>query len=270
MAFQRRHFGGLSLEVPPGLFEDDEAPAGYAIALTALEPATLRLRMIDPAGAASLSDLMDNLAGAPPVEVSAAGESFLWPGLAALVPGEPRVVHYLFETAGQVVHGLAAAPNDLWADYGTFLEAAMLSLDPGGTPVPTLPLFPGQGLPDVREKPLEEDPAEARRRQLDEASGEALALILALRFDEAETLIRRLDADIYGANALARAYETALGRSPAEPSLFDRALHWARSAVPEPHTAIEAEQYATATEAREARLREIAGRRPTSLRSCRY
>lgn len=260
MAFRRQQFGRLSLEVPPGLFEDDEAPAGYVVALTALAPATLRIRMIDPAGAASLSDVMARLIEAPPAEVSAAGENFLWPGLAATVPGEPRDMHFLFESAGQVILGVATAPNALWADYGTFLEGAMRSIDPGGVPVPTLPLFPGQGLPDIRQRPAEEDPAETRRRRLGDASGEAVALILALRFEEAETLIRRIDADIYGSNALARAYETALERAPDAPGLFDRALHWACRAYPSPHTAFEAEQYDTALQADEARLRKIARR----------
>lgn len=258
MAFQRRYFGGLSLEVPPGLFEDDEAPAGYAVALTALEPATLRIRTVDPASAVSLSEVMTGLVGASPKEVEATGEDYVWPGLAAEVPGEPRCVHYLFESGGQVIYGMAQAPPALWADYGSFLEGAMLSLDIGGQPLPSLPLFEHASAPEVREKQELPDPAEAVRLRLAEVAGEAATLIEALHFEEAEALIRRIDSDIFGANALARAYEAALERSPAEPRILDRAVYWARGAFPEAHTAVEAEEYRTAAEETVARLKGIA------------
>ena len=62
---------------------------------------------------------------------------------------------------------------------------------------------------------------------------------------------------ITGANALASAYETALERAPAETRIYTRALHWARSCFPDPHTAIEAEQFRAAIEEAESRLARI-------------
>ncbi|MFN7180290.1 hypothetical protein [Hyphomonas sp.] len=255
----RRQFGDISLAIPPGLMEDDEAPPGCLVALTALAPATLRIRKIGIGAATSLADILSGLTEAPP-QRDQAGQGHVWPGLRAEPQGAPCRMHFLFESGGAAYHGLAEAPADLWADYGIFLEAVMRSIDPGGTPSPRLPLFTGQGVPDVTERAPVADTVEDIRRRLDEVSGEAVALIVALRFGEAEALVRHIDADIYGANALAGAYEAALEQSPEAPGLFDRALYWARSAFPDPHTPLEAEQYDSALKASEARLRKITGR----------
>lgn len=260
MRYPRRPFGPVSLEVPPGLFDDDEAPPGFLVALTALAPATLRIRCLSPGGAACLAAILSALAPGEAEEVAASGDGHLWPGLAVRVPGPTRARHFVFESEGQVFHGAAVAPEDLWEDYGVFLERAMLTIDPGGRPAPSLPLRPAGGLPRARPRPAEEDPVDAARRRLAAAAPQAAGLIAALRFDEAEALIRQIDADIQGAVALSGLYEAALVASPGEPAILARAILWARSAFPEPHAALEAEAYRSAAEAHEARLRKIAAR----------
>lgn len=253
----RRTFGEISLAVPPGLFEDEEAPPGCLAALTAIVPATLRIRMIGSGAATSLAGILSGLTDAVPQEDHAAGEGYLWPGLRAEPPGEPRRMHFLFETGGQVYHGLAEAPADLWVDYGTFLEAVMRSLDPGAPPSPVLPLFAGQGRPDIAERPPAPDPVEMSRRRLAETSGEARALILGHRFDAAEALLRAIDPDIHGVVALAAVYEAALIASPSDGLILDRAIYWAHAAFPAPHTACEARDFARAAAEAEARLKAL-------------
>lgn len=252
----RRPFGEISLAIPPGLFEDDEAPPGCLAALTTIAPATLRIRRVNPGSETSLAGLLSGFTDAPP-QADQAGEGHVWPGLRAEQPGEPRRVHFLFETESRVYHGLAEAPGDLWTDYGTFLEAVMRSLDIGEAPSPRLPLFAGQGAPDVAGRVPEPDPVEAARGRLAEASGEARALILAHRFEEAEALLRAIDADIQGAVALAADYEAALAASPSDRLILDRAIYWARAAFPAPHTAYEARDYARGAAEAEARLRSV-------------
>jgi len=257
MAYPRRQYGPISVEVPPGLFDDDEAPPGLIAAFTAIAPATLRIRTASLAGAPDLATAMSALCSGAARPVMATGTKHTWPGLAADLPGDPHRVHYLFESRGEAWHGLAEAPADLWADYGPFLEGVMLSLDIGDKPRPTLPLTGKAPIPQVSKKPVLPDPIEEKKRRLADASGEAIALILALRFEEAEARLKAIDADIFGANALASAYETALERAPAETRIYTRALHWARSCFPDPHTAIEAEQFRAAIEEAESRLARI-------------
>jgi hypothetical protein len=257
MAYQRRQYGPVSVDVPPGLFDDDEATPGLIAAFTAIAPATLRIRKADLAGAPDLATAMAALCRGAIRTVTATGTKHTWPGLAADLPGDPHCVHYLFESRGEAWHGVAQAPADLWADYGPFLEGVMCSLDIGAKPQPTLPLTGKAPAPQVSEKPVLPDPVEEKKRRLTDASTEAIALILALRFEEAETRLRAIDADIYGANALAHAYETALERAPADARIYTRALHWARSTFPDPHTAIEAEQFGAAIADAEERLRRI-------------
>lgn len=257
MSYPRRRFGALSLEVPPGLFEDDEAGPGYQAALTAIAPATLRIREVDPAGMADLAALLASLQQGMPRRVSAAGETHLWPGLAVDVPGDPRRVHYLFESAGRAYHGIASAPDGIWPDYGPFLEAAMLSLDAGAPPAPGLPLFAGEALPEIFPKPAPHDRVAEIKGRLEAAEAEAAGLILEGRLAEAEALIRSIDPDIYGAIAILGAYEAALVESPSREDVFERAIHWAHRTFPDPHTPFEAEAYQSGIAQSEARLKSL-------------
>lgn len=258
MAYPRRAFGIFSLEVPPGLFDEDEAPSGYDAALTGYEPVTLRIRTMPAGDAPTLAAVLQSLCDGPPQPVTAIGAAHLWPGLSARDAAGYRLRHYLFESQGQVIHGRIDVPDALWTDYGVFLEAAMLSLDLGRAPAPTLPLFPGAPLPEIVARPPEEDPIDALKRRLGEASGEIMALIGAARFAEAEAAARRIDSDIHGAVALAQAYEAALAASPADPALLERALHWAARALPSPQTAYEGREFEAALASTEARLKALA------------
>ncbi|WP_167755840.1 hypothetical protein [Vitreimonas flagellata] len=245
------------MEAPPGLFEDDEAPSDCIAALTAIAPASLRLWKIDPDGAPDLSALMARLCDGAVREVAAIGEEHVWPGLAADVAGDIRETHYLFEHDGAVIYGVARAPRVLWPDYGPFLEMAMLSLDIGARPSLYLPLVAGAGTPELTPKPEVESPSASLERRLASVTSKAQRLIAELDIENAEALVRAIDADIYGASALMQIYEAALAQAPANARIYERALYWARAALPEPHTEVEAEQNEAAITEREAALNRI-------------
>lgn len=257
MMYPRRRFGAVTMEAPPGLFEDDEAPAKCIAALTALAPATLRLWKIEPDGASDLSALMARLCDGAVREVTAIGEDHVWPGIAADVEGDPKETHYLFEHDGAFIHGVACAARALWADYGPFLEMAMLSLDIGARPALYLPLFAGGGTPELTRKPEVESPSVSLDRRLAGVAAEAQRLIAQSDFERAEAFVRAINADIYGASALMQIYEAALAQAPTNARIYERALYWARAALPEPHTEIEAEKNEAAITEREAALNRI-------------
>lgn len=258
MIYPRRSFDGFTLEVPPGLFEDDEAPEECAAALTAAAAATLRIWKVGPVNYGDLASALAGFCRSAPGEIDALGENFLWPGLAADEEAAGfRKTHYVFENDGVLYYGVAAAPDYLWADYGPFLEGAMLSLDICARPSPRLPLRASGQPPAIRRRPAPADPIGKMRRALAAASDAAIACVLERRFDDAENLIRSIDSDIYGANALAEIYASAVAAAPADDEIFARALHWARRGFPDPHTAEEAARYAGAVDEREARLRSL-------------
>lgn len=88
----------------------------------------------------------------------------------------------------------------------------------------------------------------ALRTKLAAAAVEAEPLLAQDRFEEAETIVRRVDGDIYGARALGDLYTSALAECMQHPEpnrvravrLYEKALRW-RSAWPEVHTETEAE-----------------------------
>ncbi len=119
----------------------------------------------------------------------------------------------------------------------------------------------------------------AKRRE--PAMAEASALADQERFDEAETAVKRVDDSIYGAVALGKMYQAKLeaivasgaarsgdGKRRAE-RLFERALWWAQSAYPEPHTAIEADNYSTGQAEDLSRMVGILGYDPRPSRGLR-
>jgi len=114
----------------------------------------------------------------------------VWPGLSAATDGAPRAVSYAFESEGQVWWGTLCVPDDLWNDYAPFLEGAMLSLDIGRRPAPSVPLFAGADVPVISERAALPDPVDVMRQRLAEMAAETVRLILALRFDEAEARVR--------------------------------------------------------------------------------
>lgn len=256
MRYPRRNFGALSMEAAPGLFEDDEAPADAVAALAAAAPAFLRVFRCRADDATSLAAFLDRAAPAGERRrVSAIGVDYSWPGLAVDYTGDPRRTHFAFESGGVIYHAITEIAADLWADYFPFFEHAVLTIDPGGEPHPILPLEEFESAPPaIFLSPPPEDYAADLRRRVNDAAAHAGAAIASLDFNEAERMVLSVDADIHGAAALAAAYEEALAERPESAAIFERALYWARRAVPEPHTAIEAEDFRAAVEEREARL----------------
>jgi hypothetical protein len=100
----------------------------------------------------------------------------------------------------------------------------------------------------------------------------AIELIAQERYDEAEQTIKSVDNSIYGAVATAKVYRQRLeelvtgglsgpNKTRAE-AVFWRALSWAQSAYPEPHTAIEAENYSDGRSEDYSELVKILGYEP--------
>ena len=97
----------------------------------------------------------------------------------------------------------------------------------------------------------------------------ATALIEAQRYDEAEKAVTEADDSIYGAVALAKLYRQCLAEAvagdcqqtelPRRLALFQRALIWAQSAFPEPHTQTEADDYQRHRTATRAELVALLG-----------
>lgn len=95
----------------------------------------------------------------------------------------------------------------------------------------------------------------ALARKREPAMAEASRLADMERFTEAEQAVKKVDDSIYGAVALGKMYRAKLEAIVASGALhspegkartekfFERALWWMQSAYPEPHTAIEADNY---------------------------
>ena len=104
---------------------------------------------------------------------------------------------------------------------------------------------------------------------------EADRLLAEDRYDEAEQAIRRVDDSIYGAVEIAKLYRRRLEQlvedgvtqatRPQLARVFERAVQAAYGAYPEPHTAIEAEQYDTGREIDRAELVRILGYDPRGI-----
>lgn len=256
MRYPRRNFGALSMEAAPGLFEDDEAPADAVAALAAAAPAFLRIYKCGADGATTIAALLDReQTTGERRRVTANGVDYSWSGLAVYGAGDPRRADFAFESDGVIYHAITEIAANLWADYFPFFEHAVLTLDLGGEPHPILPLEEFDTAPPANfRSPPPQDYAADLRRRVNEAAARAGAAIASLDFDAAERMVLSVDSDIHGAAALAAAYEAALAATPVSTAIFERALYWARRAAPEPHTAIEAENFRATIEESEARL----------------
>jgi hypothetical protein len=95
----------------------------------------------------------------------------------------------------------------------------------------------------------------ALAKKREPAMAEASRLADLEQFTEAEQAVKKVDDSIYGAVALGKMYRAKLeaivasgaagtrdGKPRAE-RLFERALWWMQSAYPEPHTAMEGDNY---------------------------
>jgi hypothetical protein len=114
---------------------------------------------------------------------------------------------------------------------------------------------------------------ESLERRRAPALARALSLVRDGRFDEAERTVLDVEPSIHGAVALGRLYTDELRRlavsasrstRPHAEAVFRRALHWRRSAYPEPHTQVEADAYATGRAEDLAELVAIFGSDPTA------
>lgn len=173
-------------------------------------------------------------------------------------------------------------PEELWPSYGTFAHDTMYSFELVEPRGPTAPLVQGGPVPGVESV---ED--EARRQMLrDEqdryleelaakrvpAIAQATALIENHHYDEADRCVVAADGSIHGAVALAGLYRGLLEQlvvgnlveqqQDYAENLFRRALRWAQSAYPEPHTQMEADEYARSRAADREKLVAILGYEP--------
>lgn len=104
------------------------------------------------------------------------------------------------------------------------------------------------------------------------AVAEAERLLEEDQFDRAEAVLQAVDRDIYGACKIEDLYRRRLEalvaggvtdeNRPRVEAVYRKALYWARSAFPDPHTAMEAERYDEAREQAEAHLIRVLGYEP--------
>jgi len=103
------------------------------------------------------------------------------------------------------------------------------------------------------------------------AVAEAARLVEQERFDEAEQTILRVENSIYAIVDIAAVYRRRLEQlvaeaddaaKPQREAVFRRALDWAQSAYPEPHTSMEADQYDSGRAENRAQLIRILGYEP--------
>jgi hypothetical protein len=157
----------------------------------------------------------------------------------------------VFEDGGAIFVMEAAGASSIWREFQPFLKGAMLSvelLDPRG---PTIPLSPGGPIPQLGAGMPDPDTvaAAARERDLRDRATKAEELIRAGRFEDAEALVVKRDAgpEVYG--LMGRLYQQCLSKGESQETavrenLYRRALEWKLRSYPEPHTEIEADNYA--------------------------
>ena len=262
--FSRADCPKFSVELPPGLVftelsDVDLRPFSFAEPLVAIVavngPAQIILSIVSAKGASSLTHVVRRCAN----ERGSSNPSLFFENFGGEVQRHPGLLAEistgcefgLFEDGGRVLVMEASGEADIWPDYEPFLQRAMLSvelLEPLG---PTLPLSPNEKVPELQ--PGAPDPeavaASAHQAALQKRCAEAEKLIRAGRFQEAEELVvgREADAAIFG--RMGRLYEEYLredgqqSKSTRE-EVFRRALDWKLRSYPDPHTEIEAEDYA--------------------------
>jgi hypothetical protein len=113
---------------------------------------------------------------------------------------------------------------------------------------------------------------EALAKKRAPALAQAIKLVIAERYDEAEQTVTRVDDSIYAGVAIAKMYRDRLtelvaqGQHRSNPAqaeaVFHRALSWARSCYPEAHTHYEADDYERGRAKDLADLTQILGYHP--------
>ncbi len=197
-------------------------------------------------------------------------------------PLSMRIV--MLEDGQRIVIAHAMCPAELWASYGGTLERALLSLQLARPRGPTVPCVPGGPVPIVdmpgqqpgewpRGRGAEVFDAAADEAALDAAIASARDLIAAGKYVEAEVCLTGTRRDVRSAAFLAALYRERLEQLVAEQSssgepepevvqeVFARALAAAMNAYPDPHTEVEAENYARGQAEDRAALIAIMNRR---------
>ena len=157
----------------------------------------------------------------------------------------------VFEDGGSIFVMEATGAPSIWREFEPFLRGAMLSvelLDPRG---PTIPLSPNQPVPQLEAGIPDPDTvaAAARESDLRDKATKAEELIRAGRFEDAEALVVNRDAGPEVCALMGRLYQQSLSNTEnrdaaVRENLFRRALEWKLRSYPEPHTEIEANDYA--------------------------
>ena len=257
----------FSIELAPGLIFADfseldpqPAPLTFAKVFASIAavngPASVVLSQLSAEHRSSLADVAamcgaERGAGNASWNVeSIGGETHRHPGLQA----EFRVgcEFVLFEDGGQILMMEATGASSIWREYEPFLKRAMLSIELLAPLGPTLPLDSGNDVPQLL--PGMPDPdsiaAAARKADLSARAVEAKRLIQAGRHEDAEKLLaadRNAGPEEFA--ILGRLYEEQLRESDDQiaqvrEALFRRSLYWKRYSYPEPHTEVEADDYA--------------------------
>lgn len=181
-----------------------------------------------------------------------------------------------FEDGGRLVVAHGMCPAQLWNSFGSALTRAVESItlkDPQG---PTRDLdsttAPGWQKSDATSPESCEQYQQEMKEKRKPVVEVAEQLLEHDRFEEAEGAIAAVDRSIQGGVEIARMYERQLRRLVDGGTLkadrdrvervFRRALSWAQSCYPEPHTEIEARDYESGREEDAARLIQILGYDP--------
>lgn len=198
-----------------------------------------------------------------------------------------------FEDGGRFVTAHGMCPAELWPSYGAALSAAVESItlaNPKG-PTHTVDDYEARqaaaqnthaaaaaqieaSKPTKPNAPASREKRNATADPMQAAIATAREHLAADAFEEAEHAIQNVDRDIQGAVKISMLYRERLaemvksgeGANSSDKAraerVFFRALSWAQSCYPEPHTQIEAEQYAEGRERDRAELVAVLGYDP--------
>ncbi|HZW07800.1 MAG TPA: hypothetical protein VFF65_11820 [Phycisphaerales bacterium] len=185
-----------------------------------------------------------------------------------------------FEDGGWFITAHASCPADSWNAIGNAVAAAVESvtlLKPRGDTCPVdAPQQTGYLIkpsPSKAQKEYERH-YDQRKASRAPAVSRAAELIGKGKFDEAEAAVHAVERSIDADVDMSRLYERRLrevvaagaGRAKVE-SVFRRALRWAQSCYPEPHTEVEAENYEAGRAEDRARLIAVLGYDPDTAGS---
>jgi hypothetical protein len=274
----------FTIELPPGLIfadfsELDPQPdllkfATVCASIAAVNgPASIVLSQLSARDQTSLQDIAA-LCAAERGTGSAlwtvegiGGETHRHPGLQAEVRFGCEFV--LFEDGGQVLILEATGASSIWREYEPFLKRAMLSIELSAPLGPTLPLEAGNEAPQLLPGMPDPDTVAAAEREADLSAKavEGKRLIEARQYADAEKLFTDRYADSRAFALLGRLYEEQLRASDdlgqdVREKLYRRSLLWKIRCYPEPHTEIEAVDYARGMAEDHQRLVRLLGYDP--------